>query len=808
MTNLSVWLEGVWQDIRNGGRQLRRSPGFTSVAVASLALGIGATSALFSVVDAVLLKPLPVPEPARLVQVLETRKGEQRGGGPARLIDFQAARTLTGVTGFYGEGVTVRGDSGPERITALRTFGPVMRVLMLAPVLGRGFTEAEEKGLGQPVALIAHRVWQKRFGGGQDVLGKTLSLGAASCSIVGVLPPSIEFPEKTDVWIPAPASFQNLDRTSTFLSIVARLAPGVTLAGAQSEIQTINARLSTAYPATDRDIDVRLKRLQDHIVEDSRTPLLALFGAVTGVLLIACVNVAGLLLARGWSRQRESAIRVALGAGASRLVRLRLVESLWLACLGGALGLILAYEGVQLLKALLPEDTPRLAAVTLDWRVALFTLSACLCCALIAGLPAAWQEVRGSLARRMKQGSAGSVGAGSQNLRSSLVVAQVALSMTLLAAAGLLAHSLLRLQRVPLGFQAEQTLSMVSAFAWDTPDAKIRRFADGILERAASIPGVEEAGVVDRLPLSGGAQSAPVAVRGRELAPELARLPAGWRTASAGYFRTLKVPVLAGSLFPDRVDASSPKVVVVNERFAKRYFPGEDPVGQLVKLHPRAGPVEDKAWFRIVGVVANVRSTLRELNPLPEAYQPWGQTIWPLMGFVVRSQGGDPLSLAGAIRKAAAEVDPNQPIADLQPLGSVVAESSASSRVQTGLLAGFAGAALLLAAIGLYGLLSGEVARRTQEFGLRLALGAEPSRLLRNALGRGVRLTALGVVAGIAGAVGAGRLLSSLLFEVSPLDSSSIVGAAIVLASVALAACWIPARRAARVDPMVALRHD
>ncbi|MBC8165780.1 MAG: ABC transporter permease [Bryobacteraceae bacterium] len=806
--NLAVWLEGVWQDVRHSGRQLRLSPGFAAVAVASLALGIGATSALFSVVDAVLLKPLPIYEPDRLVQVLETRKGERRGGGPARLKDFQASQTLSGVAGFYGEGVTVRGANGPERMTALRTFGPITRVLGVTPVLGRGFTASEETGIGQPVALITHAVWQKRFGGDRDVLGRTLSLGVASCPIVGILPASIQFPEETEVWIPAPDYFQNLNRTATFLSIVARIAPGATIAQAQSEIQTINASLGAAHPATDKDIDIHLRKLQDYVVEDARTPLLALFGAVAGVLLVACVNIAGLLLARGWSRQRESGIRVALGAGVARLVRLRLIESFWLASMGGLLGLGLANEGVQLLKVLLPADTPGLTAVTLDWRVALFAMGACLCCALIAGLPPAWQEVRGSLAGRMKQGSAGSVGVGAQKLRAGLVVAQVALSMTLLAGAGLLAHSLLRLQRVPLGFETGQIISMTSAFAWDSPGTKIKAFSAGVLERVAAIPGVKEAGVVDRLPLRGGSQSAPVAVRGRELAPELTRAAASWRTASAGYFRALAVPVLQGSLFPDRVDEKSPKVVLVDDRFARRYFPGESPVGKLIKLSPRSGPVEDKDWFRVVGVVGGVRASLRELNPLPEVYQPWGQAHWPLMGFVVRSQSGDPLLLANSIRKTAADVDPNQPIDDLQSLNSVVAASSASSRVQAGLLAGFASIALLLAAIGLYGLLSGEVARRTPEFGVRLALGAEPSRLLRGALGSGLRLVAAGLVVGIAGAVGAGRFLSSLLFEVSPADVLSMTGAAAVLALVALAACWIPARRASRVDPMVALRHD
>jgi predicted permease len=407
----------------------------------------------------------------------------------------------------------------------------------------------------------------------------------------------------------------------------------------------------------------------------------------------------------------------------------------------------------------------------------------------------------------MRQGGAGSIGAGRQRLRSALVVAQVAFSMTLLVCAALLAHSLLRLNGVPLGFRPERATGMTTAFPWDTPANKIHKFSTDVVTRLATMPGVSEAGVVDRLPLQGGAQAAPVAIRGRHLDGDLASQTVSYRAASAGYFRAIGVPLLAGSLYPDQVDAEGQRVAVVTQRFAKRYFPDGNVVGQLIQMRPKTGEVEDKNWIRITGVIGDIRVELRQANPLPEVYQAWGQAQWPLLAFVVRT-AGDPRSVAASMRTAAAEADPNQPILTLLPLTSLLSESTASPRLQTALVSAFAGAALLLAAVGLYGLLTGDVVRRTREFGVRIALGASPGELLRNALGRGMRLIAVGLVLGLAGSFAASRLLETMLYEVKAGDLSAAGAAGLVLGCVGLAACWFPARRAARVSPAVALRQE
>jgi predicted permease len=475
--------------------------------------------------------------------------------------------------------------------------------------------------------------------------------------------------------------------------------------------------------------------------------------------------------------------------------------------MGGALGLLVAFEGVALLKRVLPQDIPRLDAVQVDWRVVAFACASSIGCALLAGLLPAWQEARGSLMTVMKQGGAGSIGAGRQRLRSALVVGQVAFSMTLLVCAALLAHSLLRLNGVPLGFRPERATGMTTAFAWDTPAIKIRKFSTDVMTRLATMPGVSEVGVVDRLPLQGGAQAAPVAIRGRHLDGDLASQSVSYRAASAGYFRAIGVPLLSGSLYPDQVDADGQRLAVVTQRFAKRYFPHGNVVGQLIQMRPATGEAEDKNWIRITGVIGDIRVELREANPMPEVYQAWGQAQWPLVAFVVRT-AGDPRSVAASMRSAAAQADPNQPILTVQPLTSLLTETTAAPRLQTALVSGFAGAALLLAAVGLYGLLTGDVVRRTREFGVRIALGASPGELLRNALGRGMRLIGVGLVLGFVGSFAASRFLQTMLYEVKPGDLSAAGAAGVVLGSVGLAACWFPARRAARVSPTVALRQE
>ncbi|MDX2149719.1 MAG: ABC transporter permease [Bryobacteraceae bacterium] len=792
------------QDLKQSFRTLLKTPGFTAVAILSLAMGIGLTTALFSLVDAVLLRPLPFPEAQQLMWLDESREGKPSGGNPQRLHDWQQASSLHAAGGFYGEGAVLLGQGDPVRLQVLRTMGPVLDVLGVRPVLGRGPTIAEQNGEGEAVALLSHATWLRRFNGNPQILAQSLNLGGTLVRVIGILPPDATYPEDVDVWTAAPREIQQTQRSAGFLAQVARLKAGVSLQQAQSELRAMQGRLALQYADTDKGRDVRLTPLLDHITEETRPALLLLFGTVAAVLLVACVNIAGLMLARGMARRREVGVRLALGASRWRVASLFLSESVVVSIAGGALGLLVAAYALAGLKLVLPAEVPRLTTAQIDWRVAGFALLLAVLTSLLSGFIPALHLSRQTVAGSVRQGGAANSGAvrGQGRLGSLLVVAQVAVTAVLMVGAGLLASSFLKLRQAPLGFQPENVLTFQVKLPWGAKEPEIQRVARETLARVGSLPGVRAAGAVDRLPLNGGTQSGQVQVNGADLSPALQQVEAGWRTATDGYFAAAGIAVAAGDLREFRGRSA-----LVNQTFARTFFGEANPIGREIASAPRRPrPGQKVSWFRIVGVVADIRANPTE-RPMAEAYVPWTETYWPLLAFAVRSDV-DAGTLAAAVRRAVKEVDPNQVVEDVKPLETYVAEASSSARVRAGLMGSFSLFGLLLAAIGLYGLLATEVTRRIPEYGVRLALGALPSSLSAAAMRRGLRLAGFGLAFGVALAVALSRVVQGLLFGVDPQDPVTIAAAAVLLLMVAAVACWLPARRAAKVDPIIALRHE
>jgi putative ABC transport system permease protein len=799
-----AWLENIAQDFSHSFRALQRNPGFTAVSVLILALGIGATTALFSVLDAALLHPLSAREPDRLVWLQEFSKGrDDSGSNPARLADWQAARSFTAAAGFYSEGAVWLSPNGPLQLQVLRTVGNMSGVLAVKLQLGRGFTAAEIRGEGQPVALLTAAAFSRRFQANPAVVHQTLRLAGTAYQVVGVLSPEVDYPEEMDVWAPAPREIQKTSRAAGFLGIVARLAPGVSVTRAQAEIDVLSAHLAAQYPATDRDRSASLTPLVDHVAEGVRKPLLVLFGAVASVLAIGCLNIAGLLLARGLARRREAAIRVSVGAGYARLVRLFFAESLLLAGAGGVLGLLLAFQGVALLKFVLPPEVPHLAAVSVNVRVALCGLGLSVLAALVFGALPAWQFAAGAQSVALKNGG-GSVGVRKSGLRAFLVIAEVAFSVVLLVTAALLAGSFLKMRSKPAGFNSAHAYAFTLELPWDTDMSVLNSTAADTLLRLNAFPGTISSGVVDRLPLHGGAQSNRFLVRGQTFAPSLAEKEFGFRTASPGFFAAAGIPVMAGSLYRDWQGIKGAREALISQRLAGILFPGQDPVGH--EIAP-AGPARDLHWFRIVGVVGSVAALPADSEPAAEIFVPWGATYWPLMNFVIRTER--PLAdISRYVHDQIQNANSSQIFSPVATLDERTAETRSAPRTAAFLVGGFAVVALALAALGIFGLMSHETTRRTQEIGVRLALGADRNRIAADALMRGIKLAATGLAVGLAGAWYTSRLLESLLFGIEPHDALPYVVAAAMLLATALFASLLPAWRAARIDPIQALRHN
>ena len=801
------------QDLRYALRALGRSPGFAAVAVATLALGIGANTAIFSVVHAVLLRPLPYPEAHRLVVVTERRLrlGEQSVSW-MNFLDWRAGSRALAAQAAYGtDGVAFAGTGEPSVLRSGEVTAPFFSILGVQPALGRAFTEADDRPGAAPVALLSAALWRSRFGSDPSVVGRAIRLDGVPHVVVGVLPESFRFfPQPVDLYRPLgrhgaePGWLERGNHQG--LRVLARLAPGSTLPAARAELDTIMARLETQYPRTNSGQRTMVVPLFESGVAESRTTLWTLFAAVAFVLLLACANVAHLLLARATARQRELAIRAAIGASRARVVRQLLTESVLLALLGGGLGLLLAVWATPPLLAAAPEDIPRLAEAGVDGTVLLFSFAASVATGILFGLAPALAAFRTDPQSALKDGIFGATAsARGRRQRAALFVAEVALAFLVVVASGLLLRSLARVRAVDPGFSSDGVLAMnVSRPAAET-EADSQVFFTGALARLRALPGVRSASAVLCPPLMGPCWGSVYMVSDRPAPPQADLPSATINVADPDFFRTLSIPLMAGRLFGPQDTADSPPVIVVNETLAKLWWPRGDAVGKRIK---RGFPQDEGAPFReIVGIVADVRQEGLDLPPRPELYMPFAQQPNQSMTIVLAASN-DPMSLAKPAAAAVHAIDPDQPVSRVEPLERYFGESLARRHFTTLLLALFGALALTLAAVGITGVVACGVGERRREIGIRTALGAKPSDVLRLVIDHALRLAAAGIVLGGAAALGLTRFVSSLLYGVKPFDPLTFGGVAALLTVVVLAACAWPARRALRVSPTTALRAE
>jgi len=807
-------MDTLWLDLRFALRGLLRRPGFTCVAALTLAFGIGATTAIFSFVNGLLLRPLPYGDPQQLVTVWENR--EARGGpvqewtGMANFRDWwQENETFTGMAAVTGWGPSLTGGGEPEILTGGVVGAEYFQVLGVPMLHGRGFTAEEGQPGGPAVAVLAHGLWQRRFGGDPGILGRQLLLDGEEFTVVGVLPPRFQAPilTGTEIFSPMVIDPSRDDRGNLYLRVVGRLKEETSLAVAGADMQRVAAAIGESYPEEYKDVAVTLVPMHQFITGTTTRPLLVLLSAVALVLLLACVNVAGLLLARGVSRQREMALRGALGAGRRRLLRQLLTESVVLAALGGGLGLLLGAWGMEGLRWLAPAGTPRLAEVALDGRVLLFTVAVTLVTGLAFGLAPAWALARCGPGASLKESGAGAmVGTVPRRLLRGLVVAEVAVALTLLVGAGLLIKSFHRMGSVDPGFVTQG----VAMARLSLPEARygephqIAAFYQALQEQLAADPAVTEAGLASYVPLSPFGNDTSIVLEGQPL-PEPGREPVAWyRFADPGYFSTLEIPLVQGRLFAPTDVEGAPPVVLISETMARRFFPEGEPVGQ--RLRP-GGVRSTRPWCTIVGVVGDVQQRGLDQAPLDEMYFPAGQSPRRSMAVVLRGSG-EAAALAPVLRRAVGAVDADLPVGSFTTMADQLAVSKASPRFTMVLLAALAACAVLLAAVGIYGVMAFGVSRRTREIGIRVALGADRLRVVRLVAGQGLLLAAGGIALGLVAAFALTRGLASLLFEVQPHDPAVFAALSGFLVLVTFCACYIPARRAARVDPQVALREE
>lgn len=795
------------QDLRYGARILWKQPGFTLIAVLTLGLGIGANTAIFSAVDALLLRQLPFLDPARLVMIWEhdTQEGNSRNPvAPANFVDWRKQNEVCAQLGYFTQpsGLNLTGKSEPERITGIFVSPNLFSLLGVQPQLGRGFLPEDLQERGGLAVILSHGLWQRRFGGHPAVIGQTLTLDGAAFTVVGVMPAQFQLPEEAELWGLTLNGELTTMRNQHFLRVMARLKPDVTLAQARAHFSLIAQQLAQQYPATNQGYGANVLTLREQLVGDVRLTLWVLLGAVGFVLLIACANVANLMLARAGIRQREMAIRNALGAGRRRLVRQLLTESLLLALLGGALGLLLAAWALDSIAAL-SAQIALAPEIKLDLRVLGFTLLVTTLTGIIFGLAPALAAARPNLNDALKAG-ARNASTASQRLRGGLVVAEIALAVALLAGAGLLIRSFMRLQNVETGCDARDVLTMQfapSGVRYDEGE-QLAAFYQQLVERVQALPGVRAAAAISRLPLAGDRSTSGLTIEGRPLATGEQR-EAHYRVITPNYFNTLKIPLRAGRVLTEQDNAKAPPAALINQTLANKYWPGAEAVGQRIKLGPNA----NSPWVAIVGVVGDVRNFGLENEALPEVYVPHLQAPTDRMRLVMRTTV-EPLGLVAAIREAVRGLDKDVPFAQVVTMEQLLAQSIARRRLNLLLLGIFAVLALALAAAGIYGVMSYMVAQRTQEIGIRLALGAQRGDVLRLVLKEGMLLALIGVVVGLATSLALMRWLASLLYEVSATDPLTFAGVAILLMLVALLACYVPARRAMRTDPLVALRCE
>jgi putative ABC transport system permease protein len=796
-------------------RTLVKTPGFAAVAVIVLALGIGANTAIFSVVNGVLLRPLPYKDPGRLVQLWATYakwKASRIILSPADFFDLvDENRAFEGALIYRPGQMNLAGGGEPESVWSARVSTNLFGLLGVRPFLGRGFLPDEDRpGKGQ-VAILSHGLWERRYGGDRGILGKPVTLNTNPYLVVGVMPPGFAFPTATtDVWVPfVPTTDELRSHGLQEAFAIARLKRAVRLEQAQAEMDAIAGRLASANPKTNEGRGFRLVPLQEEIVGDVRPALLVLFGAVGLVLLIACANVANLSLARGAGRQMEIAIREALGAGRARVIRQLLTESLLVALLGGGVGLLLAPAGIVLLRTIGPADFPRLDAVGIDRWVLWFTFGVSVVSAILFGLAPAFQtsrlDLRGSLKEAAMTSQVGFTIFGRHRTRSMLVISQVALALVLLAGSGLLIRSFWRLVTVDPGFDPRNVLTMslsLPSRKYPTTQARNAFFQD-VLERVAALPGVTAVGAVNMSPISGGAVTYSFEVEGRPSAQAGESPEAELESISPGYFRAMGVKLLHGRNFTNQDRSSAPAVAIVSQALARRYWPNEDPVRR--RIH---GGWSSGGLTEIIGVVSDTRDIALAAAPLPQLYLPYLQSgNYGYMTLAVRTPSR-PLELVHPIEAQVWAVDKDQPLAHVMTLEGVLSKSVAEPRFRTLLLGIFAGLALSLALVGIYGVVSYTVAQRTHEIGIRMALGAERGNVLKLVVRQGLALTFMGLGAGLVAALALTRFLVSFLYDVRATDPPTFIAVSLALAAAGLVASYVPARRATKVDPMVALRYE
>ncbi|HKB64559.1 MAG TPA: ABC transporter permease [Pyrinomonadaceae bacterium] len=803
-------METLFKDIRYGFRSLLKHPGFTAVAVLTLALGIGANSAMFSTVNSVLLKPLSYPGAERIVVVegINPPKGiTQSNLSIPDFADWQSQnQVFDQLAGFVSGGSLLTSGEETERVRAASVTSDFFPLFGTAAFAGRTLQADDSEKGRDPVVVIGFGLWQGRFGGSQNVIGSKVILAGQSTAIVGVMPAGFDYPAQSELWVPFPIDAPAERRDNRFVSVVARLKPSVPISQAQASLDTINQRLAQSYVDTNSGWSARVINLQERMVGSMRKSLLILLGAVAFVLLIACANVANLMLARATGRQKEIAVRTALGASRWRVIRQLLTESVLLSVIGGAIGLLLSVWLTKLLISISPANTPRFDEIKPDMRVFAFTLGLTVITGIIFGLAPALQASRIDLNGGLKEGGGkGSGGSRNKRLRSLMMVSEIALSFMLLVGAGLLIKSFMRLRDVSPGFTPESVLTIrVSLPSAKYPEGEPRvQVLKQTLESLKTVPGIRSSGAVLSLPLGGDTFNVWRAYirEGRPATPEESD-NAAYLVATPDYFQTLQIPLLAGRAFNDQDTAQTSKVLIVNDTMARKLWPGESPVGKRITIW------RDENFPReIVGVVRDTKPSL-DAEPSQQMYVPYAQDSgWSGMSLVIRTNG-DPLDTVAAARNAVRSVDKGIPVFNVKTMNDVLATSVAQQRMSMLLLSAFAGVALLLAMIGIYGVTAYYVTQRTQEIGIRMALGAQMGDVMKLVLMSGMALALAGIGLGVVGAFALTRLMTSLLFAVKPTDAVTFVTVSLCLLATALIACYIPARRATKVDPLVALRYE
>jgi putative ABC transport system permease protein len=819
-------MQTLIQDLRYGARMLLKNPGFTLIAVMTLGLGIGANTAIFSVVNGVLLRPLAYREPERIVTLLNYGRGPV---SPANFLDFRSgSQSFAQMAAAEAWGATLAGADRAEAISGLRMGEGLFALLGEQPLLGRTL-QSEDYQPGKDHALVlSHKLWQREFGGDRNIVGRNITLSGESYAVVGVMPPQFQFPPfwstRAEMWTPLDLRPRATSRGGSSLRVFARLKPGVTLQQAQAEIDVMNTRLAQAYPESNAGLNVRVDPLNEKVVGNVRLALLVLSGAVGFVLLIACANVACLLLARAAARQTEAAVRVALGASRWRIVRQLLTESLLLSVCGAAVGILLAVWGVDWLTTLLAGNSssfnvrlPRLSEIRIDLMALGFALVVTLATSLLFGLVPALAASKPDLSQSIKESGRGAAG-GRRRLRETLVVVELALALVMLIGAGLLINSFLKLQAVDPGFNPRNALTMTVSLSGASQCVGPTResFYQRLTDRLTALPGVESVSAINHLPLAGDTWTRALTIEGRPLPPPGQGIEVVFRVSRRGYFQTMGIPLRAGRDFTEYDAANSPGVIIINETLARRNWPSEDPIGKRVTLDDPRDNSRAPQWLTVVGVVKDVKQDSWTDAPSNEIYLPFQQSRdfyagtarhFTTMTIVVRTSV-EPQSLGATAQEAVRSLDRNLPVSSVATMEQVITDTLWQPRFNLQLIGIFAALAMTLAAIGLYGVMSYSVAQRTREVGLRMALGAGRRDVLKLVVGQGMKLALAGVALGLLASVALTRLMEKLLFEVSATDFSTFAVIAVLLMFVALVACWIPARRATKVDPMVALRCE